>query len=38
MGHSSDGEEWKVLDRFDVDFVSDARNIHFRLATVGFDP
>jgi hypothetical protein len=38
MGHPSDGEAWKVLDRFDPDFVSDARNVRFRLATYGFDP
>jgi hypothetical protein len=38
MGHPSDGEAWKVLDRFDADFVSDARNVHFELATDGFDP
>jgi hypothetical protein len=38
MGHPSDGEAWKVLDRFDVDFTSDARNIRFGMATNGFDP
>jgi hypothetical protein len=27
-----------VLDRFDADFTNDARNIHFRLVTNGFDP
>jgi hypothetical protein len=27
-----------VLDRFDTDFASDARNVHFRLATDDFDP
>jgi hypothetical protein len=32
MGHPSNGEAWKVLDRFDVNFDSDARNIHFGLA------
>jgi hypothetical protein len=37
MWHPSDGEAWKVLDRFDTDFASDARNVHFRLATNGFD-
>jgi hypothetical protein len=37
MGHPSNGEVWKVLDRFDVDFASDARNIRFGLATDGFD-
>jgi hypothetical protein len=38
MVHPSDGEAWKVLDRFDVDFASDAKNVHFRLATDSFDP
>jgi hypothetical protein len=38
MGHPSDGEAWKVLDRFDVDFASDARNVYFGLVTDGFDP
>jgi hypothetical protein len=38
MGHPSDGEAWKLLDRFDADFASDARIVHFRLATDGFDP
>jgi ferredoxin-like protein FixX len=37
IGHPSDGKAWKVLDRFDVNFVSDARNVHFGLATDGFD-
>jgi hypothetical protein len=37
MGHPSDGEAWKVLDRFDVDFASDARNVRFGLAIDGFD-
>jgi hypothetical protein len=37
MGHPSDGEAWKVLDRFDVDFASDARNVRFGLATDDFD-
>jgi hypothetical protein len=36
MGHPSDGEAWKMLDMFDADFVSDARNICFGLATDGF--
>jgi hypothetical protein len=26
-----------VLDKFDADFANDVRNIHFRLATDGFD-
>jgi hypothetical protein len=38
MGHPSDSEAWKVLDKFDTDFVSDASNIRFRLVTDGFDP
>jgi hypothetical protein len=38
MGHPSNGEAWNVLDIFDADFASDARNIHFRLATDGLDP
>jgi hypothetical protein len=38
MGHSSDGEAWKVLDKFDADFASDVRNVRFGLATDGFDP
>jgi hypothetical protein len=37
MGHPSDGEAWKVLDRFDADFASDARNVRFELATDDFD-
>jgi hypothetical protein len=37
MGHPSDGEAWKVLDRFDVDFASDARNVCFELVTNDFD-
>jgi hypothetical protein len=38
MVHPSDSEAWKVLGNFDADFASDARNVHFRLATDGFDP
>jgi hypothetical protein len=38
MGHPSDGEAWKVLDRFDADFASVARNIRFDLVIDGFDP
>jgi hypothetical protein len=37
MGHPSDSEAWEVLDRFDADFASDARNIRFGLATDGLD-
>jgi hypothetical protein len=38
MGHPSDGEAWEVLNRFDTDFASDARNVRFGLATNSFDP
>jgi hypothetical protein len=38
MGLPSDGEAWKVLDKFDADFASDERNVRFGLATDGFDP
>jgi hypothetical protein len=38
MGHPSDSKAQKVLNRFDADFASDARNIRFGLATYGFDP
>jgi hypothetical protein len=37
MWHPSDGEAWKVLNRFDADFASDARDVRFGLATDGFD-
>jgi hypothetical protein len=38
MGHPSDGEAWKVLNRFDADFANDTRNVRFRLVTYDFDP
>jgi hypothetical protein len=38
MRHPSDGEAWKVLNRFVADFASDARNVRFGLATDDFDP
>jgi hypothetical protein len=38
MGHPSDDEAWKVLDRFDANFASDARNVPLGLATDDFDP
>jgi hypothetical protein len=38
MGHPSDGEASKVLDRFNADFVSDATNVRFGLLKDGFDP
>jgi hypothetical protein len=37
VGHPSNGEAWKVLDRFDADFASDARNVCFGLVIDGFD-
>jgi hypothetical protein len=38
MGHPSDGDAWKVLDRLDANFASDARNVRLGLDTDGFDP
>jgi hypothetical protein len=38
MVHPSDGEAWKVVDRFYVDFASDATNIRLGLVIEGFDP
>jgi hypothetical protein len=38
MVHPSDGEAWKALNSFDTYFASDARNVHIRLGTYGFDP
>jgi hypothetical protein len=38
MGHPSDDEAWKVLDRFDANFANDARNDRLGLVTDGFDP
>jgi hypothetical protein len=38
MWHPSDSEAWKVHDRFDADFTSDARNVRFGLVIDGFDP
>jgi hypothetical protein len=37
MGHPLNSEAWKVLDRFDANFASDARNIRFGLAIDDFD-
>jgi hypothetical protein len=37
MGHPSYGEAWKMLNRFDADFASDAKNVRFGLATDDFD-
>jgi hypothetical protein len=38
MGHPSDGEAWKVLNRFDAYFASDVTNVRFGLAIDSFDP
>ena len=38
MVHPSDGEAWKALDNFDVDFTRDERNVHIELATDGLTP
>jgi hypothetical protein len=38
MGHPSYRDAWKVLNRFDADFASDARNVRFRLVIDVFDP
>jgi hypothetical protein len=37
-GHPLDDEAWKVLNRLNADFASDARNVRFGLAIDGFDP
>jgi hypothetical protein len=38
MGHPSDDEAWKVLDNFDANIASDARNARIRLVTYDFSP
>jgi hypothetical protein len=38
MVHPSDGEALNMLDRFDADFISDARNVRFGLVKDSFDP
>jgi hypothetical protein len=38
MVHPKDGDAWKALDNFDLEFASDARNVHISLATDGFTP
>jgi hypothetical protein len=37
MWNPLDDEAWKVLNRFDANFASDARNVRFGLATDDFD-
>ena len=36
--HSSDGDAWKALDTFDLDFAAEPRNVRIGLATDGFTP
>jgi hypothetical protein len=38
MMHPLDGDSWKALDNFDLEFASDTRNIRIDLATEGFTP
>jgi hypothetical protein len=38
MVHLSDDDAWNVLDNFDADFASDARNVHFGLVIDDFNP
>jgi hypothetical protein len=38
MVHLSDGDAWKSLDTFDLEFTSDSRNVCIGLATDGFMP
>jgi hypothetical protein len=36
--HPLDGDGWKALDNFDLEFSYDARNVCIGLATDGFTP
>jgi hypothetical protein len=36
--HPSDGDAWKALDTFDLDFAAEPRNVRIGLATDGFTP
>jgi hypothetical protein len=38
MVHPSDGDAWKALDTFALDFVAKLRNVRIDLATDGFTP
>jgi hypothetical protein len=33
MVHPSDNDAWKALDKFDLDFARDTRNVRIGLAT-----
>jgi hypothetical protein len=36
MVHPSDGDSWKALDNFDLQYAQDMRNVHIGLSTDGF--
>ncbi|WVZ97968.1 hypothetical protein U9M48_043463 [Paspalum notatum var. saurae] len=38
MEHPVDGDAWKALDNFDLEFAKDPRSIRFGLSTDGFTP
>jgi hypothetical protein len=38
MVHPSNGDAWKALDNFDLQYAQDMRNVHIRLSTDGFTP
>jgi hypothetical protein len=38
MVHPSDGEAWQALDRFDLEFARNPRNVRLGLSTDGFTP
>jgi hypothetical protein len=38
MVHPLDGDAWKAFDTFDLDFVTESRNVLIVLMTNGFSP
>jgi hypothetical protein len=38
MVHPSDGDAWKTLNNFDLEFAQDVRDVHVGLVTDGFTP
>jgi hypothetical protein len=38
MVHPLDGDAWKAFDTFDLDFVTESRNVLIVLMTNGFTP
>jgi hypothetical protein len=38
MSHPADGEAWKTLDCFDLEFTRDPRSVHLGLLTDDFQP